>query len=139
MRNTRINTASYIFTPPDENIINRVRRVSYKNIYFRKFNMFKILFCFALSAVAASASPVSSSLECDDDLLYWAREDIFQNSVSVDIENELISCGNTLPNWLNPLPCPNSCEELICKYSCAIRKYDFVNIQLKFFSYKFKI
>lgn len=90
--------------------------------------MFKIVFCFALSAVAVSASPVASSLACDDDLLYWAREDIFQHHISVELENALNTCENTLPNWLNPLPCKNSCEELICKFGCATRNYDFVNI-----------
>lgn len=85
------------------------------------------LFCLALTAVSVSATPVAPSWTCDDDLLYWAREDIFLHQGTVDLDDALTTCGNNLPSWLNPVPCKNSCEELICKYSCAARNLDFVN------------
>lgn len=76
--------------------------------------------------------------DCDTDLMYWAREDIWGPDITAEINAALAECYATIGQWTNPAPCPGSCNEVACVYSCALANFFDViisNIFLKIISY----
>lgn len=85
--------------------------------------MFKIVCCVVLTVLALNANAQS----CDTDLLWWARADVFKPSVTQRIGNALTECHANIASRMDPVPCANSCNELICNYNCAVQTFEFVS------------
>lgn len=79
--------------------------------------------------VAVSSSVLEShGSTCDKDILYWAREDVFNPAVTADLEGSLQNCYNSIRSAAKPRPCLGSCNAYVCAFSCAMKNYNFVNI-----------
>lgn len=88
--------------------------------------------------VASTVVLEAYGTECEKDLLYWAREDVFNPVVTSDLESALDSCYNKIRTAKKPRPCLGSCNAYICAFSCAMKNYNFVNeFRINFFQQYF--
>lgn len=57
---------------------------------------------------------------CDRDLTRLARADIFKSDITDAIRANFTKCRDTIDEWMDPIPCPNSCNEIACSFQCAV-------------------
>lgn len=86
--------------------------------------VFKLLTCVVFVALAFSVN----GQDCDTDLLWWARSDVFNEHTTSALQDALNDCSDNIASRMNPVPCGGSCNENICNFECAMRQYDFVSI-----------
>lgn len=65
---------------------------------------------------------------CNPNLFRLARANVFNPNVTNNIREAHAHCKATINGWLDPTPCPDSCDEAMCLYYCAMHTFISVNI-----------
>lgn len=65
---------------------------------------------------------------CNPNLFRLARKDVFKSNVTNDVREAHAHCKSTINGWTESTPCPDSCDEVMCLYNCALHTFVSVNI-----------